>query len=323
MKKYLKYLVLLTVVALLLSTASLVAFAENKYTEWTLSKDDSILSDGTRTFKRYDNAPPDLYASSSHFYQYANPVDTNEGYGVFISSFSKDSEIVWIYLNGYNIYYATNEGTAELDKFLSEGASSYVLTEDMVKDMRSDYTLSDDTVKAMSAGAETVSMNVRSLQRAEKYTVMAQNGDSTLSYIHGTVFILDDEYYYVEHSGLANDLFDADGNISLRNGNLPLVKLDAQTANIISEASGSIRYVAPTYTFEADEKVVETDISALVKFWVIYILIGFAAPIPLLAVGLILPHSQKLGEPRYWYKIAIIGAVWIVLAAILAVLLII
>ena len=323
MKKYLKFLVLLTVVALLLSAASLITFAESNHTQWTLSDNDTILSDGTRTFKRYDNAPPDLYASSSYFYEYANPVDTDEEYRVRISSFSKDSGIVWIYLNGYDIYYATDEGTAELDKFLSEGASYYVLTEAQAKDMRSNYTLSDDTVKALSAGTETVILNVRSLQRASKYTVMAQNGDSTLSYIHGTVFLLDEEYYYIEHTGLENNYFDADGNISLRNGNLTLVKLDTQTASIISEASESIRYVTPTYTFEADEKVVKDDISALIIFWIIYILIGFAAPIPLLAVGLILPHSRKLREPRYWYKTAIIGAVWIALAAILAILLII
>lgn len=312
----------MTVVALLLSTTSVVTFAENKHTEWTLSEDDSILSDGTRTFRRYDNAPPDLYASSSHFYEYANPVETNEGFAVHISSFSKDSGIIWIYLNGYNIYYTTDEGTAELDKFLSDGASSYVLTE-QTKDMRSNYTFSDDTVKAMSAGVETVTMNVRSLQRAAKYTVMAQNGDSTLSYIHGTVFVLDEEYYYVEHAGLANDRFDADGNISLRSGYLSLIKLDTQIAGIIADASDSIRYIAPTYTHEADEKLVKDSTPALIIFWIIYILIGFAAPIPLLAVGLIRPHSQKLREPRYWYKIAIIGAVWIVLAAILAVLLII
>ena len=343
MKKYLKYLVLLTVVALLLGTASLVTFANSKYieltaageedhlfddapkitskyTEWTLSEDETTLSDGTRTFKRYDNAPPDLYVSSKEIYQYANTVDINDGPSSIISSFSKDSEIVWIDLYDYKIYYATEKGTAELDDFLSKGPSSHIVATYKRENYLRSKTLPDNAIKTLSSGKDIVIMNVRFLKNADKYTIVAQNSDATLSYIHGTVFSLNGETYYVEHSKLSNECFDADGYISFRSGSIPLIRLDDEAERHVKKALYDVRI---NYTLETSEKVVKDNISSLIIFWIFYVLIGFAAPIPLLAVGLIRPHSQKLREPRYWYKIAIIGAVWIVLAAILAVLLII
>ncbi len=56
----------------------------------------------------------------------------------------------------------------------------------------------------------------------------------------------------------------------------------------------------------------------MVSFWIFYSLFGFVIPAVLLAVSLILPRSEKLGYPRYWYSVAIISELWILMAIILA-----
>ena len=56
----------------------------------------------------------------------------------------------------------------------------------------------------------------------------------------------------------------------------------------------------------------------MVSFWIFYSLLGFVLPTALLTVSLILPRSEKLGYPRYWYSVAIISELWILTAIILA-----
>lgn len=324
MKKYSKYLVLLFVVALLLSLFPTCAFAESKYTEWTFSENDSVLSDGTRTFKRYENAPPDLCVSSPVIYEYSEFAETCYGEACYVSSYSKDAPIVWVYMNGANVYYATEEGEAELDKFLSDGAvvGAYFLKQ-FEKGNRYYASVDGETVKLFEACAKKTQISVRSLLGAKRYEIKLRSEDGAFEYTYATVFEKDGSFYYIAHAGLPNNCFDADGGISLRSGEVGATVLDAQSAEKLTGAIEAIAYTPVTYMFERNEEEPVDNTTALIAFWAIYIVIGFAAPIPLLALGLILPHSQKRGQPKYWYRLAVVGALWIALALALAIVILI
>lgn len=60
-----------------------------------------------------------------------------------------------------------------------------------------------------------------------------------------------------------------------------------------------------------------------VTFWVAFALVGFVAPIPFLIVGFALPRSKKRGSPEYWYIVAILAGIWLLLAAVLLVILVV
>ena len=59
----------------------------------------------------------------------------------------------------------------------------------------------------------------------------------------------------------------------------------------------------------------------MVSFWIFFSLLGFVVPAALLAVSLILPRSEKLGYPRYWYTVSVISEIWLLAAALLAIVL--
>lgn len=47
------------------------------------------------------------------------------------------------------------------------------------------------------------------------------------------------------------------------------------------------------------------------------IALALLAPIPFLVMGLVFPHSEKRGYPRYWYAVAIAAVVWFLASAAL------
>ena len=51
-------------------------------------------------------------------------------------------------------------------------------------------------------------------------------------------------------------------------------------------------------------------------FWCATVFFGILLPIAPLVMGLVLPHSQKRGYPKYWYALAIAAALWIFFAII-------
>ena len=76
------------------------------------------------------------------------------------------------------------------------------------------------------------------------------------------------------------------------------------------------------YESEPDWETYEPTEFPLAIFWLFYALVGFIIPLPLLALGIILPNIKKLGRPKYWYILAALALLWIVLALFLMIILI-
>ena len=127
--------------------------------------------------------------------------------------------------------------------------------------------------------------------------------------------MLDGAYYYVNYLTLGNQYFDADGNFSYRSGTVGLIALNSAQSATVQGAVESQSYRYAEYEWEDDEWI-DDDVSAGF-FWVMLVLFGFLMPIPFLVIGLVLPNSAKRGYPKYWYVLAVIAVVWMILAAIL------
>ena len=61
---------------------------------------------------------------------------------------------------------------------------------------------------------------------------------------------------------------------------------------------------------------------AMVAFWIMYALAGFAMPAAFAIVSGVVANKAKLGRPRYWYVGSVIGGIWIIIAVILMMVLI-
>jgi hypothetical protein len=47
---------------------------------------------------------------------------------------------------------------------------------------------------------------------------------------------------------------------------------------------------------------------------------GIMAPIPFLVIGLVFPRSHRKGYPKYWYILAGVAGLWMLLAILLMIL---
>lgn len=48
-------------------------------------------------------------------------------------------------------------------------------------------------------------------------------------------------------------------------------------------------------------------------FWMFFAVIGIIAPIAFIVLGLALSASAKLGKPKYWCSLAIVGGIWLLI----------
>ena len=128
--------------------------------------------------------------------------------------------------------------------------------------------------------------------------------------------------FYVRFDTLDNTHFDADGNFSFRSGEVPLTPLnDAMSAEAREAINARMTEGMTVYEDPTLGELPETLV--LILFWIVYVILGFLCPLPFIAVGVILPLIKPLGKPKYWLLSAILGALWVLLAIILMILLIV
>ena len=84
----------------------------------------------------------------------------------------------------------------------------------------------------------------------------------------------------------------------------------------------STDYSYPNYIHEnSGSNTVETDdTGSWIFLWVAYAVFILLPPIPVIAVGAILPHIKKIGKPKYWFILMAFAILWLVAAILLGVL---
>ena len=310
-------LALVAITALSLISAKDPAYTDDgtpasEYVEWSLSEDGMTVKGDERIYTYYE-LPILSERISNYTYAYANQVAVKVGKNEimdFVFSYERDGEVIW--LSYYGGFYVTEEGRAHLDSFYSGEKQSYRVA----KYYGEEAPLPNDFVKKISEyDGKRVTFNLPTLDRYNEYVIEACDTKHILSYPVASVFEIGGDLYYVDHSTLENNQFDADGNISFRKGSIELIKLEGDLLTKMRVYINKMEYIPNTMKFEREIEIddgnyKELGISAIV--WS-----GMICPVGGIAVGCILPNVKRLGKPKRWYAVAVLSGIALVLSVIL------
>ena len=309
---------LLTVVA-----AAEAASEKAPNVEWLLSDDAETLTAGNGKVYKAITVPADVYLAPKSRYEYANTVDLPEEDDCFIYSTAPDNECVWVetFYSGDKYLYATEAGKAALNAFLN-GSDTNVFRLYSLPNVYFGY-LDASLLTALNDSSDKVSFDVRELADWERCEISVHDSTEIVARDYGLIFESPEgELFYVCFDMLDNTHFDADGNFSFRSGEVLLTPLnDAMSAETREAMSARMTEGMTTYEDPTLNELPETPV--LILFWIVCVILGFLCPLPFIAVGVILPLIKPLGKPKYWYLAAILGAVWLLLAVLLMILLLV
>ncbi len=288
-------------------SVSAVASEERAY-EWILSEDGTqiIRSDGR--IYNYFSDNYNFYLEPDFEYAFVNDVSLGDIY-----SYAPDGEIIWVE-NEYAIYlYTTSAGLTMLYGFMDGKYDSYRIN---VGDTYKSAVIDNSVIESMNAlgvsvVADVADVDVTTLAGYTYHSIVARDQKQIFSETVGLVFEIDGGYYYVNFSMLNNSNFDAYGNFSFRSGAVPLIRLSGIEEATLAGAIENAKMISTSTDREIDRASAEN------AFWVMFVIVGFVAPIPVFIMGFYLANSAKRGQPRYWYSLSILAAVWFVLSIVL------
>ena len=319
MKIFKRILPLAVAVIMLFSLALLVSAEE--YVEWTLSEDKSTLTGDGKTYTRYAE-PFAFWYKPTESFRYANNA-TNSSYSAPVCAKYKGADIVQLGIHSdVELYYATEEAKASLDRFFS-GEGTYYLESSDSRFSKLDVSVNDSIFESDSM-AETRTEEVYSLSdnKEKTYEIVVFDESNRYCYALGRVFWLDGRYWFVDYSTLNNNYFTADGKFSFRSGEVTLRALDDSITADIDYAAKNLSYRSANTKWEDYDPYYEKDTSDMPEyfFWIVFSLINFAAPAFIGGIAAIVANLKCLKKPKYFYFATLTSLVWIICAVVIAVL---
>ena len=329
-----KILLVLISAIVLLSIFSFSAFAddgdesENKITVWELSDRDRILKGNGKEYTQI-SIPVGYYVDFSREYIYAYEIKSkffdNRTYQPV--SPQKNSEVVCLMNYDENTYYTyvTDDEKTSLKKFFGNSISKFRIQNpnDSMEyaDISASLISELDSVAASYKKNET--FEVGDLNGNLYVEFIGRNDADYMGMTYGAMYELNDNYYYLNYTKLNNGYFDAYGNFSYRSGTVSLTKIDGELFNQIEKLERTM----PEHLYESEyeEDNIELDYDetgAKVLFWIIFVFFGVLVPIAPLVVGFLFARSEKRGNPKQWYLVALFSLAWMILSLILAIILI-
>lgn len=325
------------IAALLLTlplTLSLPCAAESETSreavEWQLSEDEYTLTGNGRTYTRCDELPVGQKVNTDTLYVFENTVRL-DGRTMSVVASSPDAEVVWLTSTISDLWddpyatavFVTKEGRDALEAMAAGQMSAWRLEDDnSTFGSTKQASFDGDLLRRMNGLAATEEVNVSVLKGCVRYDILGFDSTGTVYTVCGAVYEERDRYLYVNYLSLGNQYFDADGNFSYRSGQVSAIRLEGDVLSDFLATTDRLKAVSTSVihedelTFDPDEEM-ETSIAA---FWGCLIIFGFILPIAPLVVGLVMPHSAKRGYPTRWYLVALLSAVWIVIAIVIAIL---
>ncbi|MBE6689742.1 MAG: hypothetical protein E7590_00465 [Ruminococcaceae bacterium] len=310
-------LCLLTLTALL----CLGVHAEEEYPTWSLSKDGLTLSCSNGKVYTAYQVDPGHFLNPRSIYEYANTVILPEtapeaGEECLLYSPAASREIVWIQTSKGDYLYVTELGRTALHQYVL-GANSNIFR---INDGSFSSIISLELLlQLVPVGGTRISMPITELADLYCYDITEHDATETLSRTLG--LLIEDEdgaYYYLSYDELPSHVLNADGSFNFNAAGEVTIHPVAESLHApLEEAIDDMDLRFEEYTYENPF----ADAVPIAFFWIVFVLIGFVAPLAFVVAGLILPHIGRLGRSKYWYIIAIAGGVWILLAALLMILL--
>jgi hypothetical protein len=162
-----------------------------------------------------------------------------------------------------------------------------------------------------------------------KYEIKAVHADGNLAYTFAIIYLIDGSWYYLDLRTLTEEQLDGDGMPTYRDGQVNVGKLSEATGARIFEAEGNLN---AGYTDLSYETAFESDLllgraldeygftigaTVIVISAILLFSIGFILPLPVYALGLILPRIKRLGKPKYWYSLCALAGMWTLLSVLM------
>ncbi|MGN0820062.1 MAG: hypothetical protein ACI4M6_06740 [Christensenellaceae bacterium] len=348
MKKLKKYLII-PVICFMLA----VLFAPNELTSaWAYSEEDfSFNSNGYLSFtiENYDVNDSSLISEQtvlksgnasytfhylpfgvrrSHYtsYRYAEYVTcmSSTGFEYYgLVSTQKYTDVICVEKNRSPVGYFSNEqGEAEVRAFFDGAKASYVLCNGLYAPCSDEIGYQIDEFYATRPTAETFELSF--LYNCEKFDLLKCDSTYLFEKNYIKFFEIDGNIYALWLDELENGYFDAEGNLSYRQGSVGLYKVDGSST--LHATLSDVVYVPSTSEYEISiSQGVNNDyadgfiIFCKCLVWFIYILLGIILPIGVAIFAIVklanLDKSAfKYGDKkRCWVTIIIASSVLIAL----------
>ena len=327
---------ILSVLLLIVLSVSLLGFSpipeENddseKLREFTLTSDFSVLSDGAESYECI-RAPYGLCEDFRKVFVYKNKAKLeNSSKSYTVSSSGEGVNVYRVYDDG-NCYIYTDKAEGEkLEKFFGGEYSTI-----RIKNSQGVYeSIAGESLSTMISGAKPGQLyQVSDLERLERYPVYAYDSTDSVYFHIGNIYIFNrGAVRYLDYSWLENSNFTADGELSYRSGEVPLVDVTEEALSDFLYAKENLKYPVREVVYEGadndfdmNEVEIVGETAIKVMFWIAVAIMGFIIPAVAIALGLLIPRTKKMRGKKYWYSLSIAGAAWCVFAAIFALIILI
>ncbi len=213
---------------------------------------------------------------------------------------------------GDEYVYVNKEGERILNDFVSGKFSSYLLFEG---NRFSTAEISNKEVDTLDSITETRRLSVTVLGNIPCYEVAGLDETGTLYHIHGAIYKLYSEYYYVNYDALDNSYFDSDGNFSYRRGEVDAVKVPQSIKALLTDGYFNYNNFHYTETFDAyNQTLSNTKLTEIIIFWISSVILGYLLPLVPFVLSIVFAHSKKALYPKRWYLLTACSGAWMLLS---------
>ncbi len=322
-----KKIIFASLLFLLVLLALCSCTTEDNTTPLSLNDDGSILTVGEEEFTRAD-VGTGLYQTGT-VYEYYNQIETDIGsYVVWRTDPEGDVCYLYDYETG-NIIVYTKEIAKEEYLNIKNGVFKKARIYDYLIEAGE---IELETVVLLDALSDGVTKNVQDLQNAYIYDVEYTDSTGTLAHVHGALYDIDGEIYYLNFDLLDNTYFDSYGNFSYREGTVEVFKVTGAAKNKIDAAISDVEDYTESYVYENLDGTWEEDIYfeniitlppevERVLIIITIVVIGFICPLFLLGLAAIRRikkwDSGDIGNPI----LGVCSIIWVILATVITVIL--
>lgn len=297
---------------------------ESVTTQWELSEDESVLYRDGVPYYRIEDESFDIIAHKRFQFSDTIEVSVNDEYStsIYVYSYDEDGTYVWV----SSTIYATEEGMRSLEglKALDE-VSGYCLDDGLHYSVIGGELI--DAIFNDVSSTEAEIIDFAYLGYRTDLNVSAKDTKDSIWYSFAKIYLINGVWYYLDLSSLSEEHFDEDGKLNYRDGQVEVYPLSEDTCEKILavEAAMTESKISATTEFESDlivdraiEKYGATIGTIVIVFSaVVLFAVGFILPLPVYALGLILPRIKRLGKPKYWYSLCALAGMWTLLSVLM------
>ena len=315
MKKFLVCLLVLIPLFMLFSLGICATDSDGAHHEWVLSADEKTLTYGDAVYHFFPNTPSLIIPDEMYVYEQNIACEALEDEYALIMHNLHNKDIVMI-VDRYDrfLFYVNEAGQEIMNLYLMYDFEDYLYYE---KPMRA--AIPTELVVSLANGTHstiTQTVSVTTLKDLTKYTIYGLDKTHTLGHMHGAIYEINDEFWYLNYDALDNSYFDSEGNFSYRRGTVVLTKVD--TDIMVLDVLPYEEEFHIQYVYEENESTLGLNKDgATVLFVLTTVILLFLLPAVPLVLSLVFVLIKQNKQRRRWLLLLLLSALWLVLSIVI------